>query len=185
MNLLFPKITWPDFKRMVRMGLGGALAGGLYGIVHDEITYTLCPEYFTRLKFAQFGWADFGLPPRLHVAEIGFLATCWVGFIGVWFLARLALSHRDSKDQVRQHVMGGVLLMLAGGVLGGLIGNFFQMHWLGLDAPDWDTMAAEHSITDVAAFTRVASIHNGSYLGGLAGLTAGLIATRFANKRAA
>ena len=77
-------------------GLGAVLAG-LYGILHDEITYTISPEYFTRLKFYQFDYADFGLPPRVLVAEIGFLATWWVGFFAAWFLARLPFrrSHRD------------------------------------------------------------------------------------------
>ena len=39
----------------------GALIAGLYGVVHDQITYSMSPEYFTRLKFFQFRYADFGL----------------------------------------------------------------------------------------------------------------------------
>jgi hypothetical protein len=185
MNLLFPKLTLPNFKRLLCIGLGGMVLGGLYGIVHDEITYTLCPEYFTRLKFKQFGWADLGLPERLHVAEIGFLATCCVGFFGVWFLARLAISSPKTSTEVGRHIGRGVLLMLAGAMAGGIAGAFLQVDWLSMEPPDWETLAATHGITDVPAFARVASIHNGSYLGGFTGLVAGLIVIKFAKNRLA
>ena len=71
---------------MLGYALMGALIAGLYGVVHDQITYSMSPEYFTRVKFFQFHYADFGLPPRSFVAEIGFLATWWVGLIAGWFL---------------------------------------------------------------------------------------------------
>ncbi len=33
------------------------LLSGLYGIIHDQISYTVSPEYFTKFKFQQFGIA--------------------------------------------------------------------------------------------------------------------------------
>ena len=67
----------------------GALIAGLYGIVHDQVTFTLSADYFYRLKFVQFRFADFGLPVRVFVGIIGFLATWWVGLIAGWLLARV------------------------------------------------------------------------------------------------
>jgi hypothetical protein len=168
MNLLYPKITWPQMRSMIGMAGVGALVAGLYGIVHDEVTYTIAPEYFTRLKFAQFAWANFGLPPRLRVAEIGFLATCWVGFFGVWFLARLMVSTRWSADIVRRHIVMGMLLMLAGALCGAVTGGLLTLEFLAYLGLDYSQMAAECGVKDVAAFTHVACIHSGSYLGGLA-----------------
>jgi hypothetical protein len=66
----------------------GGLIAGAYGIVHDQVTYTIAPEYFTKLKFHQFHYADFGLGNRIFAATIGFLATWWVGAIAAWLLAR-------------------------------------------------------------------------------------------------
>jgi len=40
------------------------LAAGLFGIVHDQISYTVAPEYFTKFKFRQFGFTDMPLPER-------------------------------------------------------------------------------------------------------------------------
>ena len=90
-NILIPKFPLSLVPAMLRYAGQGALVAGLYGVLHDEITYSISPEYFTRPKFLQFHYADFGLPPRVFVAEIGFLATCWVGFIAGWFLARVAV----------------------------------------------------------------------------------------------
>jgi hypothetical protein len=53
----------------------GSLLAGFYGILHDQVTYSISNEYFTRLKFPQFHYANFGLSHRVFVAEIGFLAT--------------------------------------------------------------------------------------------------------------
>ena len=61
------------------------LLAGLYGILHDQVTYTIAPEYFTKFKYGQFGFepAWFG-GHRQTVAAIGFLATWWTGiFIGL------------------------------------------------------------------------------------------------------
>jgi len=60
---------------MVGYSLVGAVMASVYGVMHDQFTYSISPEYFTRLKFLQFQYADFGLPARFFVAEIGFLAT--------------------------------------------------------------------------------------------------------------
>jgi hypothetical protein len=60
------------------------LIAGLYGSIHDQLTYTISPEYYTKFKFYQFGLYDIGneahLPhPRTAVAVVGFLATWWMG----------------------------------------------------------------------------------------------------------
>ena len=60
---------------MFGFAVTGALIAGAYGILHDQITYTISPEYFTKLKFEQFHYANFGLPRRVFVGEVGFLAT--------------------------------------------------------------------------------------------------------------
>jgi hypothetical protein len=91
MNFLYPRLRASWLPIMLAHALLGAALAGLYGIVHDQITYTISPEYFARLKFAQFHYADFGLPPRIFVAEIGFLAAWWVGFLAGWFVARITV----------------------------------------------------------------------------------------------
>ena len=44
---------------------------GLFGALHDQISYTVAPEYFTRFKFIQFDLLDERVPERLRVAAVG------------------------------------------------------------------------------------------------------------------
>jgi hypothetical protein len=71
---------------MFGISLLGAVIAGLYGAVHDQISYSISPEYFTKMKFEQFSYADFGFPPRVCASEVGFLATWWVGLFAGWYV---------------------------------------------------------------------------------------------------
>src|SRR5215471_17020905 len=55
------------------------LAAGLFGIVHDQISYTVSNEYFTRFKFIQFGLQYWAAPDRTRAAVVGFMAPWWMG----------------------------------------------------------------------------------------------------------
>jgi hypothetical protein len=55
------------------------LAAGIFGALHDQISYSVAPEYFTRFKFLQFRLLDPAIPERVRVAQIGFLASWWMG----------------------------------------------------------------------------------------------------------
>jgi RHS repeat-associated protein len=60
------------------------LLAGVYGVVHDQITYTVSPEYYTKFKFRQFGLLDSPLPERSRAAIVGFRASWWMGIpIGI------------------------------------------------------------------------------------------------------
>ena len=99
----------------------GAFVAGFYGVLHDQITYSISPEYFTRMKFLQFHYADFGLPPRVFVAEIGFLATWWVGLIAGWFLARVAVPAFPGRS-ARAPILQGFAIMFASALSAALVG---------------------------------------------------------------
>jgi len=169
-NFLYPKIARHHLILMLKLTLGGASIAGLYGIAHDQITYTLGPEYFTLLKFHQFAWANLGLPPRLHAAEIGFLATWWAGAIATWALARLAVPTWPAREAAR-HVWKGIAIIfvftLASGITGFLLG---QARKSNPDFSNWDAYLLPLRIQAPENFVLVAYIHNASYLGGFIGL---------------
>ena len=60
---------------MLGYAVVGALIAGVYGVFHDQITYSISPEYFTRLKFLQFHYADFGFPARVPESPNGSLVS--------------------------------------------------------------------------------------------------------------
>jgi hypothetical protein len=55
------------------------LVAGLFGVAHDEISYSVSPEYFTKFKFIQFRLLDADVPERIRAAKVGFLASWWMG----------------------------------------------------------------------------------------------------------
>jgi hypothetical protein len=92
MNIFFPVIPRKRLRAMFGIAILGALLAGLYGALHDQVSYTISPEYFTKMKFEQFHYANFGWPQRVFASEVGFLASWWVGLFGGWALARVGLD---------------------------------------------------------------------------------------------
>jgi hypothetical protein len=177
MNLLYPKFRLSWLPAMLRTAGLGAIIAGLYGIAHDQLTYSISPEYFTRIKFHQFHWADLGWPPRLFIVEIGFLATWWVGFAGGWFISRLAVPFCGSRALLRP-ALRGLGIMLGCAFAGTCTGYAYGLRDLQPANSGLAILAVDMGISDVRGFVRVAYIHNASYLGGLIGLVAALIDVR-------
>ena len=160
-----PPADWAILRKAALLALAGAVIAGGFGILHDQITYTISPEYFTRMKFDQFRRADFGFPPRVFVAEIGFLATWWVGLIAAWFLARVALPKFESPGK---RVMVAMAIIVGITVLSGTAGYFAGPGLLG-NRPGWRDALDSFGVLDATAFNRVAGIHLGSYAGAFLG----------------
>ena len=176
MNLLYPRIRLAWLPSMLRYAMLGTVVAGLYGVVHDQITYSISQKYFTRLKFSQFHYADFGLPSRVFVAEIGFLATWWVGFIAAWFTARVTVPAFPPPLRFR-HTIEGILIVLACALASSTAGYILGLRH-GSDYSAWEAFASRLGVVDLRGFVRVAYIHNASYLGGLVGLVGAIIYLR-------
>lgn len=175
LRFLIPRIALRDLPPMFAAGVIGALVAGIYGILHDQVTFSISPEYFTRFKFEQFRWANLGLPDRLFVAEIGFLATWWVGGFCGWFLAR-----RQIPEQTRvvawQKIMFGCGIIVLSAFLSAAVGFGYGLcRGPGADYTAWRTMLDYLHVQDQWSFIRVAYIHNASYLGGVLGFILALV----------
>lgn len=143
------------------------LLSGLYGIIHDQVTYSISPEYFTRFKFQQFGIdpARFG-GHRITVGLIGFLASWWMGiFIGI-LLGLTGLIFRHHKI-MRRVIMNGIKVTLVTTILFAVLGFLWGGLYLVKAGVDWPL---PDGLVDKNHFIVVGSIHNFSYLGGIAGM---------------
>src|SRR5688572_4894387 len=88
----------------------GCIVAGLYGIIHDQLTYTISPEYYTKFKFYQFRLADEGdeaifQSPRLWVSLVGFMATWWTG-IPIAVILGLFSLHPDRRSMIDMAMKG-------------------------------------------------------------------------------
>lgn len=177
-NMLYPQLPLRALPRLLMLALIGSLIAGCYGVIHDQITYTLAPEYFAKFKFEQFAYANPGAGDRTFVLGIGFLAAWWVGMIAGWVLGRLTISPAGALlPTPRLLPLFAIILVFAAasGVFGFIWGS---ITW-GSAETSWGMWRASHGIENLPAFVRVGHIHNFGYLGALVGLiVAGVIARR-------
>lgn len=157
-----------------------SLLGGLYGILHDQLTYSIATEYYTKFKFYQFGLLDEGqvknfTNPRLYVSIVGFLATWWMGlFIGS-FLAVVGFIHSEWKLMFTITLKAFLLTMLIA-FLTGLIGLAYGHLFLAdLPKEEFSNWYLPENLIDFTSFIKVGSMHNFSYLGGVIGLAVGMM----------
>lgn len=174
------------FVALILLLIIAPILGGVYGIIHDQITYSISEEYYTKFKFIQFNLENWGLgknigtgkapeiilnSPRFGVTIVGALATWWVGLIMGIFLGIIGLIHRNGKMMFNSSIKA---IVLAAGIalLTGLIGFTYGKFFLVKNPPNW---YLPDNLIDRDHFVMVGSMHNFSYLGGIIGLICGII----------
>lgn len=155
------------------------LLAALYGVLHDQLTYSVSPEYYTKFKFIQFGLVDRGdeailSHPRLSVAVVGVLATWWMGIpVGI-VLAILGLIHRNWKEMLFISFQAFILIIVVA-FLTGLIGLCYGYYNFSNDPTYFaNTWSLPKNLIDIKNFVAVGSMHNFSYIGGATGLLAAI-----------
>lgn len=177
-RFLYPQIKKADLFTIFKCAIIGAVAAGLYGIIHDQITFTISPEYFTNLKFKQFQYVDFGFGDRIFVAVIGFMATWWVGLFIGWCFGRRFVPNQP-RDAAIKDIRNAFVIVLVSAAAFAFIG-FIYGHSVDPAATlaAWSNILRSYNVADGLPFITVAYIHNASYAGALFGLIAAFIIIR-------
>jgi hypothetical protein len=149
------------------------IAAGLFGIVHDQFTYTISPEYYTKFKFIQFGLDDEIIisSPRLAVTIIGFYASWWTGIPYGIMIGLISLIQKNWKRSllISLQCIGVTLaITLLSGLIGLLYGELFVSEYT-------TDFYLPSNIMDRKSFLAVGMMHNFSYLGGFIGLIASIV----------
>ncbi|MDR6921974.1 MULTISPECIES: hypothetical protein [Chryseobacterium] len=159
-----------QFINFILIIIISTLSAGVYGIVHDQITYTISSEYYTLLKFQQFGFENLNLNVRIKVGIIGFLATWWVGlFLGIVYAF---ISLFLDAEKVLKVTIKSILINICITFISGILGYGFSVLFLSPENTDWYIPTGTKNIR---SFINVGSIHNFGYIGGIIGLAAGLL----------
>jgi hypothetical protein len=160
------------------------LAAGLFGALHDQISYSVSSEYYTRFKFQQFGLLDPAVPERLRAAQVGVLASWWMG-LPLGLLTGAAGFIHPTVERMRRALL--LSLPLAVGLtlaiaLGGLAYGVFRT--TGFDLHTYRGLYVPAELADPRAFLCAGYMHNAAYLGGVLAIPASWI-FHFAIKRRA
>jgi hypothetical protein len=122
---------------------------GLYGALHNQISYSVAPDYFHGHKFVQFH-IPLGMQNRIGASVVGWHASWWMGLlIGV---PVLLVGLNLPPDRYAGRCLAA-FAVVAGTAL-----------CVGLAA------LAYAAAREDAAFDRALAMHNFSYLGGAVGV---------------
>lgn len=139
---------------------------GLYGVVHNQISYTVSPEYFTKFKFQQFGFADMALPDRVRASMVGFLASWWMG-IPIGLLVGGAGFIHPSPRRMLKVSLWAFFVVVAFTFLFGLCGLLYgYVETSTINPANYKCWFIPDDVVDLRRFLCAGYMHNASYLGG-------------------
>lgn len=156
--------------------LVATVVASIYGVGHDQVTYSISPEYYTKFKFIQFNLADSAAAlhmtqPRSAVVLTGVKATWWMGVLIGVVLGLVAFIFPDADNMFSYALRAlGIVLLIA--IVAGVAGGFYGSYVLVGKGVNW-WMPVD--LKDRGAFITVGSVHNFSYIGGIVGLVVGVI----------
>jgi hypothetical protein len=143
---------------------------GAFGALHDQVSYTLSQEYYTKFKFLQFGLLDPQIPERIRAAEVGFLASWWMGIPIGMLVAPVALIHRSAGTVLRYGLLGFGVLMIFTGLFAGVGLIYGYAHTTTFDLRQYPGWFLPNNLVHVRRFLCVGYMHNAAYLGGVIGV---------------
>ena len=162
-------------KSFIKILLFSILIAGSYGIIHDLITSSICPEYYTKFKFFQFGIMDdyqrsFRGSLPLMASIVGFLATWWFGLLIGFILSVFGLVFK-LEERFFEITLKSIFLV----IIVAFSCSFFAFVF-GYLNPNYNLSynPYEQKIIEIRQFNLVGLIHNFSYLGGIIGLIIGI-----------
>ena len=149
-----------------------ALIAGCYGAIHNQITFSISYEYFTKFKFVLFNInpKEFG-GERISAGIIGFLASWWMGLLIGIVISVIGLLFKNHL-MMKVAMMRSIFIVLFTTVISAGVGFLYGKLYLVHTTINW--WFPEH-LLDKQHFIIAGSIHNFSYLGGCAGLLISIV----------
>jgi len=141
------------------------LAAGIFGAIHDQISYSVSSEYYTRFKFHQFGLLNNAIPERIRAAEVGFLASWWMGLPLGLLIGVIGLMQKTAA-RMRRALTWSLLLVLSFTMvfaLSGLIYGYVQTQHF--DLASYNGWFIPVGLERPRSFLCAGYMHNSAYLG--------------------
>ena len=147
------------------------ILASIYGILHNQVSYSISNEYFTKFKLEQFGLEAYPDTVRMTIGMVGIWSTWWFGLLIGLINGIVGLFQRTSKIMWKSAfgaTIRTLLIAIGFGFVGILVGKFIISNL----NTNWNLPA---DLTDQKSFLTAGTMHNFSYLGGIVGLIYGII----------
>lgn len=148
---------------------------GTYGMLHNQVSYTVAPEYFTKFKFDQFRTPP-ALPDRVAAAIVGWRASFGVGGLVALFVVPAAYAAGDVRSLIRLSLRGFAITLAVAAAIG-LLALAVSFVMVREDNVPAIVERYGNIMDDPVAFWRAGTMHNFSYLGGAIGSCIGCVMT--------
>ena len=151
--------------------LGAAvLIAGVYGVLHNQVSYVVGPSYFHDFKFIQFDIAS-TFQNRIGAAWVGWQASWWMGVIIGGPILLLGARMKDARAFVIAYTQAAAIVLLTALVFGSgaliyAIGSVTET-----SLPPW---MSDLVVNDPVGYGRAGWLHLGTYFGGFIGLLIGM-----------
>ena len=145
--------------------LAVAMAGA-YGAAHNQISYTVSPEYFTKFKFQRFGLTDDRRSERFRASIVGYNASKGMGMpIGV-LVGTAGFIHHGYRRMLRV-TLWSLAVVVAFTLFFGLCGLLYG-YWQtqSIDLTEYRGWFIPNDVVDLRRFLCAGYMHNAAYLGG-------------------
>ncbi len=152
---------------------------GIYGFLHDQISFTVSPEYFTEFKFIQFHISPL-LHNRIGAGVVGIMATWWMGIVVGVFLIPIGLIIPGWKKYLSVSVKA-LLIAAATALIIGTIALVYGL--LEYNADNLPMFGIPSGVNDRVGFSVAGNMHNFSYAGGMIGILTGIVYICIENMR--
>jgi hypothetical protein len=149
----------------------GCALTGLYGALHDQISYSISPDYFHPFKFEMFAIPE-SLHNRIGASLVGWRASWWMGvLIGVPVLF-VGLIMPDRKTYLIRSLIAFAVVAATALVVGLAALAYASLTITATNLPNY---MYPPDVIDKVAFARVGTMHNFSYLGGFVGIVVAVL----------
>ncbi len=159
-----------------RFVVASLLVAGAFGALHDQISYTVSSEYFTRFKFFQFSLQYPWIPERLRASIVGILASWWMGVplgVLIGFGGYIQPTPAQMQRALALSLRLTVILTAVAALVGLAYGYITTAASLNPD--DYRNWYIPQGLQQPRRYLCAGHMHNAAYVGGLLSIPAAWI----------
>lgn len=150
---------------LISLIICGTFISCLYGIVHDQITYTISPEFYNLVRFPHHNISIEAA--RWGALQIAVINSWKIGFIISIIVSTAGLIHFNNRKIIRFTLESFLLVAITAAIVTSLGFIFGLFH-------HFDESKLAETVVQKSNFLLVQSIHNSTYIGGLIGMFVGI-----------
>lgn len=158
------------FIKVILIIVFSTIIACIFGVVHNQISFTVSNEFFEDFLFGNFGVNQWGIESkRTQASIVGILGTYWLGLILGTVYAIIFLFLKTSNNF--KHTIKAILINLGIAAIGSficyLIALFFPL--------EKSPVFIDFGTQNPKNYLEAAFMHEGSYIGGMIGLIVGIL----------